>query len=143
MRRKNRGKKPLLDNQTKCIVILSSGEINSIDKAIEAENRQLNRINEFAKNNNLLPMKIIRRGIMGRGIFNRYFMGAVDYIKIGKVQAVVAVNLDTISYGLADAYYKVGLVREAGGRLFTVDEKEPVLYIYNPPKRKDVEKYEN
>lgn len=143
MRRKKRGKKPLLDNQTKCIVILSSGEINSIDKAIEAENRQLNRINEFAKNNNLLPMKIIRRGIMGRGIFNRYFMGVVDYIKIGKVQAVVAVNLDAISYGLADAYYKVGLVREAGGRLFTMDEKEPVLYIYNPPKRKDVEKYEN
>lgn len=143
MRRKGRGKKPLVLTPMKCIVILSSNEEHDEDKAAEIENRQLKRINEFTKDNNLIPMKIIRRGIMGRMIYNQYFNGAIQNMKQGKADAIVCVNLDSISYGEADSYYRVGLVREAGYRLFTVDEKEPMLYLYKPPKKKEVGRYED
>jgi DNA invertase Pin-like site-specific DNA recombinase len=56
-------------------------------------------------------------------------------MKAGKADAIVAVNLDAISSGVADAYYKIGLVKEKGFRLITVDEKEQYLYLYEPPKR--------
>lgn len=49
MRRKGRGKKPLVLTPMKCIVILSSNEEHDEDKAAEIENRQLKGINEFIK----------------------------------------------------------------------------------------------
>jgi len=138
MRRKGRGKKPLVLEPTKCIVILSSDEDHDEDKAEYIENKQLNRINEFVKANNLIPMIIIRRGIMGKMVYNQKYFGAIEAMKRGKADAIVCVNLDAISYGEADSYYKVGLVKEAGFRLFTVDEKEPLLSLYRPPKKKEV-----
>ena len=107
MRRKGRNKKPLMTNPTRCIVILSSDEQHNEIKAEEAENRQLNRIREFTKQNNLIPVAIVRRGIMGRVVYNRYFSGAIECMRQGKAEAVVCVNMDTISYGIADAYYRV------------------------------------
>lgn len=100
------------------------------------EDKQLNRINEFTKRNNLLPVRIFRRGIMGTGVRNRLFYNAIAYMKAGKADAIVAVNMDAISSGVADAYFKVGLVREHGFRMITVDEKEQYLYLYEPPKKK-------
>ena len=137
MRRKGRGKKPLVSFQMKCIVILSSDEEHDEDKAAEIENRQLKRINEFTKDNNLVPTAIVRRGIMGRMIYNQYFRSAIEKMRRGKADAIVCVNLNSISYGEADSYYRVGLVKEAGYRLFTVDEKEPILHLYTPPKKKE------
>ena len=34
---------------------------------------------------------------------------------------------------------KIGAVREAGYRLFSVDEKEPKVDLYIPPKRGDLQ----
>lgn len=135
MRRKNRGNKPICDSPSRCIVFLSSDEEHDCNLAERKENKQLNRINEFAKNNNLIPMKIIRRGIMGNGIRNQFFYQAIEYMKAGKADVLVAVNMDAISSGVADAYHKIGLVKEAGLRIMTVDEKEQYLYLYEPPKR--------
>lgn len=135
MRRKGRNKKPLMTNPTRCIVILSSDEQHNEIKAEEAENRQLNRIREFTKQNNFIPVAIVRRGIMGRVVYNRYFSGAIECMRQGKAEAVVCVNMDIISYGIADAYYRVGLIKEAGFRIFTVDEKEPMMHLYMPPKK--------
>ena len=45
MRRKGRNKKPLCNEMTKCVVILSSFEDNDEDLAIKKEDRQWNRIN--------------------------------------------------------------------------------------------------
>lgn len=136
MRRKGRNKKSLLSEPLKCVVLLSSDEENDCLLAEKKENKQLNRVNEFVDCNNLIPMKIYRTGIFGRRESNEIFKKAVRFMQAGKAEALVAVNLDAISYGIADAYYKVGVVREAGFRLFTVDEKEPMLNIYAPPKKK-------
>jgi hypothetical protein len=136
MSRKGRNKKTLLSEPLKCVVLLSSDEEIDCLLAERKENKQLNRVNEFVDRNNLIPMKIYRTGIFGRRVSNEIFQTAVRYMQAGKAEALVAVNLDAISYGIADAYYKVGVVREAGFRLFTVDEKEPMLDIYTPPKKK-------
>jgi DNA invertase Pin-like site-specific DNA recombinase len=135
MRRGSRKTKPISKEPLRCIVFLSSDEEHDEYAAERKENKQLNRINEFAKRNNLVPMKIVRRGIMGTRIRNEFFYRAIAYMKAGKADAIVAVNLDAISSGVADAYYKIGLVKENGFRLITVDEKEQYLYLYEPPKR--------
>lgn len=135
MRRGNRNYKPISKEPLKCIVFLSSDEERDEYLAKKKEDKQLNRINEFTKRNNLVPMKIIRRGIMGIGVRNEFFCKAIAYMKAGKADAIVAVNMDAISSGVADAYYKVGLVREHGFRMITVDEKEQYLYLYEPPKK--------
>jgi DNA invertase Pin-like site-specific DNA recombinase len=135
MRRGSRKTKPISKEPLRCIVFLSSDEEHDEYAAERKENKQLNRINEFAKRNNLVPMKIVRRGIMGTRIRNEFFYRAIAYMKAGKADAIVAVNLDAISSGVADAYYKIGLVKEKGFRLITVDEKEQYLYLYEPPKR--------
>lgn len=67
---------------------------------------------------------------------NGYYREAIAYMKAGKAEALVLVNMAAVSNGIADAYYKVGLVVEAGFRVFTVDEKEQELYLYQPTVRK-------
>ena len=66
MRRAGRKKKPLTIQPIKCVVMLSSDEENDCIAAEKKENKQLKRIMEFADNNNLIPMKVFRRGIFGR-----------------------------------------------------------------------------
>ena len=136
--RLGRKKKQLTVQPIKCVVMLSSDEEHDCIVAEKKENKQLNRIMEFADNNNLIPMKIFRRGIFGRRLRNEVFYKAVRYMRTGNADALVVTNLDAISDGIADSYFKIGIVREAGFRLFSVDEKEPKLYLYEPPKRGDM-----
>lgn len=132
--RLGRKKKPLTVQPIKCVVMLSSDDEHDCIVAEKKENKQLNRIMEFANNNNLIPMKIFRRGIFGRRLRDEVFYKAVRYMRAGNADALVVTNLDAIS----DSYFKIGIVREAGFRLFSVDEKEPKLYLYEPPKRGDM-----
>ena len=107
--------------------------------AEKKENKQLKRIMEFADNNNLIPMKVFRRGIFGRRLSDEVFYRAIRYMRAGKADALIVANLDAISDGIADSYLKIGVVREAGFRLFSVDEKEPKVDLYIPPKRGDMQ----
>ena len=107
--------------------------------AEKKENKQLKRIMEFADNNNLIPMKVFRRGIFGRRLRDEVFYKAIRYMRAGKADALIVTNLDAISDGIADSYLKIGAVREAGYRLFSVDEKEPKVDLYIPPKRGDLQ----
>lgn len=125
MRRAGRKKKPLTIQPIKCVVMLSSDEENDCIAAEKKENKQLKRIMEFADNNNLIPMKVFRRGIFGRRLRDEVFYKAIRYMRAGKADALIVTNLDAISDGIADSYLKIGAVREAGYRLFSVDEKEP------------------
>ena len=140
MRRAGRKKKPLTIQPIKCVVMLSSDEENDCIAAEKKENKQLKRIMEFADNNNLIPMKVFRRGIFGRRrLSDEVFYRAIRYMRAGKADALIVTNLDAISDGIADSYLKIGAVREAGYRLFSVDEKEPKVDLYIPPKRGDLQ----
>ena len=139
MRRAGRKKKPLTIQPIKCVVILSSDEEHDCIAAEKKENKQLKRIMEFADNNNLIPMKVFRRGIFGRRLSDEVFYRTIRYMRAGKADALIVANLDAISDGIADSYLKIGVVREAGFRLFSVDEKEPKVDLYIPPKRGDMQ----
>mgnify|MGYP003273639754 CR=1 FL=1 len=76
MRRAGRKKKPLTIQPIKCVVMLSSDEENDCIAAEKKENKQLKRIMEFADNNNLIPMKVFRRGIFGRRLRDEVFYKA-------------------------------------------------------------------
>lgn len=132
-------KKPLTIQPIKCVVMLSSDEEHDCIAAEKKEDKQLKRIMEFADNNNLIPMKIFRRGIFGRRLRDEVFYKAIRYMRAGKADALIVTNLDAISDGIADSYLKIGAVREAGFRLFSVDEKEPKVDLYIPPKRGDLQ----
>lgn len=139
MRRAGRKKKPLTIQPIKCVVMLSSDEEHDCIAAEKKEDKQLKRIMEFADNNNLIPMKIFRRGIFGRRLRDEVFYKAIRYMRAGKADALIVTNLDAISDGIADSYLKIGAVRETGFRLFSVDEKEPKVDLYIPPKRGDLQ----
>ena len=64
--------------------MLSSDEKHDCIAAEKKENKQLNRIMEFADNNNLIPMKIFRRGILGRRLRDEVFYKAIRYMRAGK-----------------------------------------------------------
>ena len=66
-------------------------------------------------------------------------LAMIRYMRAGKADALIVTNLDAISDGIADSYLKIGAVREAGYRLFSVDEKEPKVDLYIPPKRGDLQ----
>lgn len=121
------------------VVMVSSDEEHDCIAAEKKENKQLKRIMEFADNNNLIPMKVFRRGIFGRRLSDEMFYKAIRYMRAGKADALIVANLDAISDGIADSYLKIGVVREAGFRLFSVDEKEPKVDLYIPPKRGDLQ----
>ena len=84
MRRAGRKKKPLTIQPIKCVVMLSSDEEYDCIAAEKKENKQLKRIMEFADNNNLIPMKVFRRGIFGRRLRDEVFYKAIRYMRAGK-----------------------------------------------------------
>ena len=52
-----------------------------------------------------------------------------DMIKKGQVDGIITLNMLAISSDEADAYYKVGKVKAAGGVMVTVDEGRLGMYI--------------
>lgn len=59
--RRNRKKKKVSKYPVRCIVLLSVEPQEGIDYVEKKENKQLRYIEEYAKANNLIPMKILRR----------------------------------------------------------------------------------
>ena len=63
--RRNRKKKKVSKYPVRCIVLLAVEPQEGIDYVEKKENRQLRYIEEYAKANNLIPMKILRKGMLG------------------------------------------------------------------------------
>ena len=112
-----------------CIIFLSSNENSSFDLAEIKENRQLKYINEYADAHGLIPVRIVRRGCMGARVRNDMFFRCIRTMHSGRARAILVTSMDLISSGEADSYYKVGLVRENGFRIFSVDEGELELNL--------------
>ena len=113
-----------------CIVILSVNEEN-ICLIEKKENKQLNYINDYAKSHNLLIMKIIKKGYSGENGKKQIFHRAVSLMEQGKAEALLIANMASISSGIADAYHRIGIIKERGFRIFTVDEGELHLNLHS------------
>lgn len=113
-------KKKKSEERICCIAYLSTeGDIWSADKR---EQRQLNYIREYAKAHNVKIVKVMHRDVLGQTEVNHHFNVMVELIKNKKADGIILANMMCVSTGVADAYYKIGKVKAAGGHIVTVDE---------------------
>lgn len=67
-------------------------------------------------------VKTLHRDVLGQTGVNRDFSKMVEMIRREQAQGIVVANMKCISTSLPDAYYKIGMVVQAGGKMFTVDD---------------------
>ena len=108
------------DPRKECIAYLSvEAELDKVDRL---EDKQLKYIKEYAKAHNILIVGVMRRdGFSMNDVFRNFRQ--IEYL-IGKkrVEGVIIAGMQYVSSDLKDAYYKIGMIKAAGGQFITVDE---------------------
>lgn len=118
------------ESRLRCIAYLSvDGDERIIEKK---EEKQLRYIKEYAKAHNIEIVKVAHRSILSQYEVNRHFNALVAKIKAGEIDGIITSHMLAVSDGVADAYLKVGKVREAGGQMVTVDEGKLDMQLYLP-----------
>ena len=93
-----------------------------LEKVNMLEDKQSKYIHDFAKKSeHCIVGKMRRNGFSQRDV-DRQWMQIVNMIRKKQIKGVVVANMAAVSSSVADAYYKVGLINEAGGVVVTVDE---------------------
>lgn len=103
-----------------CIAYLSvEAELDKVDRL---EDKQLKYIKEYAKAHNILIVGVMRRhGFSMNDVF-RNFRQIAHLIGKKRVEGVIVAGMQYVSSDLEDAYYKIGMIKAAGGQFITVDE---------------------
>lgn len=110
-----------------CIAYLSTkGELKLTEKK---ENTQERVIREYAKAHNISIVGVVRRNGLGQADSDCYFESIVNLIRTKRIEGVIVLNMRAVSVDEPDAYLKVGKVKQAGGKIFTVDEGELEMNI--------------
>lgn len=100
-----------------------------IEKVNMLEDKQSRYIHDFAKRSEFHIVGKIRRNGFSQKDVDRQWMQIVNMIRKKQISGVVVANMAAVSSSLADAYYKVGLIIEAGGVVATVDEGRLDIHI--------------
>ena len=100
-----------------------------LEKVNMLEDRQSRYIHDFAKRSEFHIVGKIRRNGFSQRDVDRQWMQIVNMIRKKQISGVVVANMAAVSSSLADAYYKVGLIIEAGGVVATVDEGRLDMHI--------------
>lgn len=91
--------------------------------ALGKEKKQLRYIKEYANAHNIHIVKIMNRDIANNRDVIKHFKTIAGLVAADNVvDGVIVANTAAVSVSIADAYYKVGLVVEAGGVFVSVDE---------------------
>ena len=93
-----------------------------LEKVNMLEDKQSKYIHDFAKRSEFHIVGKIRRNGFSQRDVDRQWMQIVNMIRKKQIKGVVVANMAAVSSSVADAYYKVGLINEAGGVVVTVDE---------------------
>lgn len=108
------------------IKVIECIEYLSVEAPLERvnmlENKQSKYIREYAKANYVKVVGRVRRNGFGQLDVERQWLQIAELIRKEKVAGVIVSNMATISRSIPDAYRKVGIIREAGGVVVTVDE---------------------
>ena len=105
------------------LLIAGAAELNNIPEAKSSYVKDAVKRSEFH-----IVGKIRRNGFSQRDV-DRQWMQIVNMIRKKQISGVVVANMAAVSSSLADAYYKVGLIIEAGGVVATVDEGRLDMHI--------------
>lgn len=100
-----------------------------LEKVNMLEDKQSRYIHDFAKRSEFHIVGKIRRNGFSQRDVDRQWMQIVNMIRKKQISGVVVANMAAVSSSLADAYYKVGLIIEAGGVIATVDEGRLDMHI--------------
>lgn len=100
-----------------------------LEKVNMLEDKQSRYIHDFAKRSEFHIVGKIRRNGFSQRDVDRQWMQIVNMIRKKQISGVVVANMVAVSSSLADAYYKVGLIIEAGGVVATVDEGRLDMHI--------------
>ncbi len=110
-----------------CFVYLA---VDADERTVEAkEMKQLRYIKEYAAAHNIHIVKVYHKDILGQTVVNGHFRNMLQRLENKEADGILLANMGAISVGLADAYYKVGLVVASGGQIITVDEGNLSLNI--------------
>ena len=93
-----------------------------LEKVDMLENKQSIYIHDFAKRTEFNIVGKMRRQGFSQNDVDRQWMQIVNMVRKKQIRGVVVTNMAAVSSNLADAYFKVGLIIEAGGVVVTVDE---------------------
>lgn len=104
-----------------------------LEKVNMLEDKQSRYIHDFAKKSEFHIVGKIRRNGFSQRDVDRQWMQIVNMIRKKQISGVVVANMAAVSSSLADAYYKVGLIIEAGGVVATVDEGRLDMHIKELP----------
>lgn len=100
-----------------------------LEKVNMLEDKQSRYIHDFAKRSEFHIVGKIRRNGFSQRDVDRQWMQIVNMIRKKQISGVVVANMAAVSSSLANAYYKVGLIIEAGGVVATVDEGRLDMHI--------------
>ena len=100
-----------------------------LEKVNMLDDKQSRYIHDFAKRSEFHIVGKIRRNGFSQRDVDRQWMQIVNMIRKKQISGVVVANMAAVSSSLADAYYKVGLIIEAGGVVATVDEGRLDMHI--------------
>ena len=93
-----------------------------LEKVDMLENKQSIYIHDFAKRTEFNIVGKMRRHGFSQNDVDRQWMQIVNMVRKKQIRGVVVTNMAAVSSSLADAYFKVGLIIEAGGVVVTDDE---------------------
>ncbi|MBQ4059644.1 MAG: hypothetical protein IJD40_12070 [Lachnospiraceae bacterium] len=113
----------------RCIAYLSV--FGHDERVEEYEKKQLKKIREYAAAHNIEIIRIFHKDVLGQGIVNEHFAGMVSKIRNKQADGVIVFSMRSISPYIENAYTKVGMVKGAGGRVFTVQEGELGMVLRN------------
>lgn len=113
-------KKRVVSEPVDCVLYLSTE--GDLWHAEEREQKQQRYVLEYCKAHGINVVKTMNRDVCGQAGVNRDFSKMVEMIRRKKAQGIVVANMKCISSSLPDAYYKIGMVVQAGGKMFTVDD---------------------
>ena len=100
-----------------------------LEKVNMLEDKQSRYIHDYVKKSEYAIVGKIRRKGFSEGDVDRQWMKIVNMIRKKQINGVVVANMAAVSSSMADAYYKVGLIIEAGGIVVTVDEGRLEMHI--------------
>ena len=114
-----------------CLAIVAvKCDMHKVEQVEKLEKRQEMYIRKYAKAHRIKIVGVLHGKGQGQSEINKKFLWAVEMVRKGKVQGIIAVNMRIFSADLEDVYRKVGKVRAAGGEMITVDEGRLRLNIW-------------
>jgi len=103
-----------------------------LEKVNMLEDKQSKYIHEFVKRKEYSIVGKMRRNGFSQRDVDRQWNQIVNMIRKKQISGVVVANMAAISSSVADAYFKVGLVIEAGGIVVDVFLGQHLAHVRAP-----------